>query len=240
MSIAGDMMPRFGIKEAIGGGVGGFLAGGPIGAIGGVVTGLLGGGSPTYPLSPQACEGLPDIIKKLTGCPETRGAPTSFPRPPSAPTDFPIIPISGPVDQVLTPQPPQEKPPIRVGPISINPPLTGPPGIGVTFDPFGGQSTNGGAATMPQNRLPMMGQIAVQPAAEQRVVRKCPKGYRLAVDGLCYSKSILGRTSKLRMWPATPKPPISRADVKALQRIDTVRKRVKDMARKADLTCRKR
>lgn len=79
---------------------------------------------------------------------------------------------------------------------------------------------------------------AVTPTMEQRVRRKCPTGMVLAIDNLCYPKGIGGISTprgRFRKWKRTPKPPVTRAQARALQQIDSIRDSVKDLARKADL-----
>lgn len=81
----------------------------------------------------------------------------------------------------------------------------------------------------------MFGPFGVAPQVEQRAIRRCPTGHRLARDGLCYPKALLAKRSKLRMWPAEPAPPITRADARALASIDRVQTKIKTMGKKAHL-----
>jgi len=83
--------------------------------------------------------------------------------------------------------------------------------------------------------LPMIGPFGVQPGVKEVAVRVCPSGMRLGIDGLCYPKQLLQARSKLRAWPAEMKPPITNADRRALNKIDSVRTKVKKMGKKADL-----
>ena len=201
-----------GILGGIIGGIGGFLAGGPVGAAAGVIGGLGLGG-----------DDRDDRRSPFDG--RTGGFAGPIQAGPGAGRAFPSIPALAP----------QQVPVPRRPPITINPPFGGAPGVGIGF--FEPQT----AAPAPfQQGMPMIGPTAINPASAQRVVRQCPSGYRLAIDGLCYPKALLGKTSKLRAWPATPAAPITRADVKALNRIDSVRKKVRTMAGKADLACRKK
>jgi len=83
--------------------------------------------------------------------------------------------------------------------------------------------------------LPMLGPMGVIPESVQRVTRQCPPGHRLAKDGLCYPKALLAKRSKLRMWPAEPAPPITRADGRALRGHERVEKKLKVLGKRAGL-----
>lgn len=82
------------------------------------------------------------------------------------------------------------------------------------------------------------GKPALVPAQAQGVTLRCPPGAVLGKDNLCYEKSSIPNSS--RKWPKPTKPPISRADWKALQTADRVKNKAKDIAGKAGFTCRKR
>jgi len=83
--------------------------------------------------------------------------------------------------------------------------------------------------------LPMLGPFGVTPQSVQRVTRVCPTGHRLAKDGLCYPKALLAKRSKLRMWPAEPAAPITRADGRALRGHERVEKKLKVLGKRAGL-----
>jgi len=83
--------------------------------------------------------------------------------------------------------------------------------------------------------LPMIGPFGVQPGVKEVAVRVCPTGMRLGIDGLCYPKQLLAARSKLRAWPSEMKPPVTNADRRALNKIDSVRTKLKKMGKKADL-----
>jgi len=83
--------------------------------------------------------------------------------------------------------------------------------------------------------LPMIGPFGIEPGVKEVAVRVCPTGMRLGIDGLCYPKQLLAKRSKLRAWPAEMAPPITNADRRALNKIDSVRTKVKKMGKKADL-----
>jgi len=55
------------------------------------------------------------------------------------------------------------------------------------------------------------------------------------LDGLCYPKALLAKRSKLRMWPAEPAPPITRADGRALRGHERVEKKLKILGKRAGL-----
>jgi len=83
--------------------------------------------------------------------------------------------------------------------------------------------------------LPMIGPFGVEPGVKEVAVRVCPTGMRLGIDGLCYPKQLLAARSKLRAWPSEMKPPVTNADRRALNKIDSVRTKLKKMGKKADL-----
>lgn len=120
----------------------------------------------------------------------------------------------------------------------INPPGAGAPGAGITLPPTGlrigvaeqGVRTNGRGAG-----LPMVGEIGGEPALMSQTVRRCPRGQVLAVDGRCYPRSMVPKS--LRAWPADTKPPITRADMKAINRANAAKKRVRGLAGKVGYTC---
>lgn len=123
--------------------------------------------------------------------------------------------------------------------IDLNLPFHGKPGAGVSVGPLrlGIQETQGGQimAQSGNGALPMIGPFGQAPEVENVQVRRCPRGMRLAIDGMCYPKQLLAARSKLRAWPAEMRPPITNADRRALNRIDAVRTKVKKMGKKADL-----
>lgn len=79
--------------------------------------------------------------------------------------------------------------------------------------------------------MPMIGQIAVEPEVKSVDVRDCPTGMVLAIDGLCYPKQMVPK--KWRMWKPEPRPVVSRADQKAIQRADRAKKRLVNLTKKA-------
>jgi len=81
----------------------------------------------------------------------------------------------------------------------------------------------------------MIGPFGVEPGVKEVAVRVCPTGMRLGIDGLCYPKQLLQARSRLRAWPSEMKPPITNADRRALNKIDSVRTKLKTMGKKADL-----
>lgn len=84
------------------------------------------------------------------------------------------------------------------------------------------------------------GMPAITPTIERRVHRTCPTGMVLGRDNLCYPRAVLSRRSKFRKWKGEKRPPISAADVKALRKVDRIRKKVRDLGKKADLKVKKR
>lgn len=107
-----------------------------------------------------------------------------------------------------------------------------PPGGDPAIVPVPGTTVGGpgGSTTMGAFGLP-----AVVPAAETRIVRKCPRGMVLGMDDLCYPKAVLPRRSRNRKWRGDPKPPVTAADAKAIRRADRVRETVLDLAKDVGL-----
>lgn len=73
---------------------------------------------------------------------------------------------------------------------------------------------------------------AVTPVQEQRVRRKCPGGFVLGKDNLCYPRQILPRRSKFRKWRPSPKPKISAAEWKAIQKAERIAVKLKDLTKR--------
>jgi len=82
------------------------------------------------------------------------------------------------------------------------------------------------------------GKPALMPAQAQGVTLRCPPGAVLGKDNLCYERSSIPNSA--RKWPKPTKPPISRADWKALQTADRVKNKAKGIATKAGFSCRKK
>lgn len=72
----------------------------------------------------------------------------------------------------------------------------------------------------------------------EKPIRKCPFGAVLGKDDLCYNKGSIPK--QFRKWRPAPKPPMSAADAKALRRIGTLQKKVKGLAKSANLTCKRK
>lgn len=125
-------------------------------------------------------------------------------------------------------------------PGDINFPFHGDPGAGISIGDLrlGIQEERVQASQevrMQQAGLPMLGPFGVVPQQEQRMIRRCPPGHRLARDGLCYPKALLAKRSKLRMWPAEPACPITRSDVRALRKRESVERKLKALGKQAHL-----
>ncbi len=73
------------------------------------------------------------------------------------------------------------------------------------------------------------------PLAEERIVMSCPRGFVLGIDNICYSKAQLPKRSKFRKWKGEIAPPISRRDVRAINRAAGAKERVLELAKKAGL-----
>lgn len=128
-------------------------------------------------------------------------------------------------------------PDIQVGGgVTINPPFGGRPGMGVDVTTFAGPMTQAGAGRAPARaapsaQLPMVGAIATAPDIEQIERRDCGPGRVLALDGLCYPKKMLPKS--FRMHPPAPKPVVSAADRKAIQRAERTKKRLVNLTKQA-------
>lgn len=85
----------------------------------------------------------------------------------------------------------------------------------------GSRTTTGGAA--PQVPAGALG-VGVAPTTKNVTVHKCPKGYRLAINGQCFPKSMVPRG--LRKWKPEPRPIVSRSDQKAIHKADRARHRL--------------
>lgn len=90
--------------------------------------------------------------------------------------------------------------------------------------PAGGGTVQGG-----------FGMPAVTPSMEQRTVHKCPSGFVLGKDNLCYPKQILSRRSRYRKWKGDKRPPVTAADAAAIRRADRVKDRVKQLGKDVGL-----
>lgn len=81
---------------------------------------------------------------------------------------------------------------------------------------------------------------AIRPAQQQRVRLRCPSGMVLGKDNLCYPKQLLGPRSKYRKWRADPKPKVSAAEWKTLKRAERTRDKIKEVAKTAGYSVKKR
>jgi hypothetical protein len=202
------------------GAIGGFLTGGPVGAIAGGLGGLgvFGGGQ----TGSQAAKN--QARAQGMGVPGTQAGMPTLPQ---------VSPRIGTQGIQATP---------RGREIRINPPFGGAPGVGISIQETGGNGRAGPsvAGRIGGRSLPFMGDIGVSPAVFQRQVRVCPRGQRLAIDGLCYPKALLGKRSPFRAWPSDPAPPVTAADAKALRKVDSIRKKVRTLGTKADLKVTRR
>lgn len=97
------------------------------------------------------------------------------------------------------------------------------------FEPQGGGGTQ--VARRAGAQLPMVGAIATEPEMEQITRRDCGPGRVLAMDGLCYPKKMLPKT--FRMHPPAPKPVVSAADRKAIQRAERTKKKLVNLTKQA-------
>lgn len=98
--------------------------------------------------------------------------------------------------------------------------------------------TNGGGT------LPIIGRIGFKPRTigilnsnkehpRPHPIKRCPRGYVLAVDKLCYPRRMVAR--QWRKWPPRRKPPISRREYRAILDAAAGRKKAEKVAKKAGL-----
>ena len=106
---------------------------------------------------------------------------------------------------------------------------------GVLSDEFGNAVMGGfGVAAL---EPAMVGNITRRDGT-QGVILRCPRGTILAIDNLCYNKSVL--PVKFRKWRPAPKGPISAKDWRTVKTFDSVQKKVKTLASDSGLTCAKK
>ncbi len=86
------------------------------------------------------------------------------------------------------------------------------------------------------------GMPAMTPLPVQRTRLECPAGMVLGKDDLCYPRSTpgLGRRGSFRKWKGDPKPKVSAAEWKTLQRAARTADKIKDVAKEAGFTVKKR
>lgn len=106
----------------------------------------------------------------------------------------------------------------------------GSPAVTAQTPSFGGAVI--GAFGIPALQPAVVGQINGRP------IRKCPLGAVLGKDDLCYQKGSIPK--QFRKWRPAPRPPMTAADAKALRRIGTLQKKVKGLAKSANLTCKRK
>lgn len=163
----------------------------------------------------NGCEGLPSPLKELC-----KGAGVVFGGPKAVPQETKGTTVQQAGCPAGT---------VRVGNTCISPGDVFPGG-----DPFlmeaGGQAVIG-AFGLPAASPTIVGSINGNP------IRRCGRGMVLGFDNLCYPKQLLGRRSRFRKHRGQAKPPMSAADAKALRRIGTLKKRVKELAGDAGLSC---
>lgn len=88
----------------------------------------------------------------------------------------------------------------------------------------------GGAAVVGSFGLP-----AIAPQMVSQIVRRCPRGMVLGDDDLCYPKAVLPKRSRFRKWRGEVRPPVTRADVRAIRRAASARERVLELAKDVGL-----
>lgn len=114
----------------------------------------------------------------------------------------------------------------RVGSQCVSPGDAFPGGDPLTFG-AGGQMQRGA-----------FGYLSVTPTMQSVTVHRCPPGLVLGKDNLCYEKGTIKNSQ--RKNPKPPRPAISGADIKAINKAAAVQKRVKSLAGKVGFSCKKR
>lgn len=99
----------------------------------------------------------------------------------------------------------------------------------VTGQPVGGTAVAPSSGGIP-TRFGVL-QAGVAPTVKTRSVRKCGRGYALAMDGKCYPRAMLPRWA--RAWKPEPRPVVSRSDQKAIRRAEAAKKRLVKLTRAA-------
>lgn len=109
------------------------------------------------------------------------------------------------------------------------------PGGAPLFTEAGGQAVVG-AFGLPAISPTIVGSVSNN-RGEVSPIRRCPRGMVLGFDEFCYPKAVLPRRSRFRKHKGERKPPMTGADAAALRRIGSLKKRVKELAGDAGLTC---
>lgn len=143
------------------------------------------------------------------------------------------------------------------GPYNYNP-ATG--GCDPKPGSFGPTTTGPGAQTIPTGQGPVPGATGVTSPAEysttgwtmgmdargnayaepmllSRLQRRCPSGFVLDSNGMCYRK---GTPGLVREWKPGARPILSAQDAKTLRKIGSIQKRVRKAAATSGFTCKKR
>lgn len=110
---------------------------------------------------------------------------------------------------------------VRIGDACVSPGDVFPGGAPFT-SAAGGQAVQGG-----------FGLPALTPVQESRIRRRCPDGFVLGKDNLCYPRQILPRRSKFRKWRPAARPAVTAGDVKAIRRADRARRRLVELTKDA-------
>lgn len=123
---------------------------------------------------------------------------------------------------------------VRVGNTCVSPGDAFPGGAPL-FTEAGGQAVVG-AFGLPAISPTVVGYVSNN-RGEASPIRRCPRGMVLGFDEFCYPKAVLPRRSRFRKHKGERKPPMTGADAAALRRIGSLKKRVKELAGDAGLTC---
>lgn len=86
------------------------------------------------------------------------------------------------------------------------------------------RSGSGSASGMALGVQPTVVGQRVDANGKQNPIRKCPKGFVLAFNDMCYPKQMLPRS--FRKWKPAPRPAVSRRDQRAIRQADRARKRL--------------
>lgn len=189
----------------------GFVTGGPLGAVGGFIGGgKAGGGAGPAPVN-KVADSVPAPVSRRA--PARGGIQIT---PPRFTSEAQVCPPGR----------------FRVGSRCVDI-LAAPPG-GVPFTTEAGVSINGAGGAVAFEFGAVQGAFglpATVPMSMPATRLRCPRGMVLAIDNLCYPRSVLPRRSKNRKWRAARRPPVSNKTMRALAALDTVDDALKKLSK---------
>lgn len=79
------------------------------------------------------------------------------------------------------------------------------------------------------------GMAGFVPQQETRTQLKCPRGFVLGTDDICYAKAQVPKRSKFRKWKGEIAPPVTRRQVRAIRTAASAREAVLELAKDVGL-----